>query len=70
MKYAVSLHSACSMKQVICHMYFQVAVELLHTYQDLKALGHPDYQCLKEHFRSTLEDAALVDEVSNFSYTD
>ena len=44
-------------------LYFQVAVGLLHTYQDLKTLGHPDYQHLEKHFRSTLTDDALENEV-------
>ena len=42
---------------------FQVAVALLHKYQELKGLGHPDFQSFDKSFRSTPTNDALQSEV-------
>ena len=49
---------------------FQVAVALLHKYQELKALGHPDFQCFKKTFRRMPTNDVLQHEVCEFRYTE
>ena len=48
---------------VLC-IFFQFSVDLLYSYRELKALGHPDYQKIDKKLRSTLFANALDNEVS------
>ena len=49
--------------------FCQFSVDLLYSYRELKALGHPDYQKIDKKLRSTLFANALDNEVSQ-SITD
>ena len=49
---------------IMLFVLFQVAVALLHKYQELKALGHPDFQCFGMKFQGT--PAVLQTEVWDF----
>ena len=44
--------------------FFQFSVDLLYSYRELKALGHPDYQKIDTKLHSMLITNALENKVS------